>query len=711
MSEVICPYCGTPNHPLEDLCKSCQKPLFAQPSWKSDAKDSSDSDWLNNLRGAKADQSDHQEDSAGKESSKSSDLPEEEKIPEWLERIRRRTLEDRLARENQQSDQEGLQESSQTEPIPEEDDFFKLFGAPEEPLPATTPLELAETGELSPEQPVESGIPPDREGEETSADFITFGSQDDKAEPPQAVFDWLEGLTPEEPRDDLELDKLEIPPELQSEETEPEISVEGTKEEELDFSAMPEFMETSGIEEFRAEFPDWDDEFNNKTSEESAAGEPGEISPVTPQAETGLVEEFSLGHIEDSEPAADLPLEKSPEEEVKKPEVGKKQEAEIEPGRLPGWLEAIKPIESVAPLRVPTDLDRQTEISGPLAGFQGVIPVTPLTPASPMPPRHAHKAQLTEKQRVYANLLENLVAEEAKPRSQETVKTAAPSSIFRFIVGSLLVGLLVFILASGTSFSPLPVLYPPETVAFFDILQQWTQLQNPPARILVAVDYEPGLTGEMQTIASYPIRQLLDSKASLALISTVPSGPALGQQLIEVITEDLALLPTDAHQVINLGYLVGGSTSLASLAIHPAVAAPSSLDGQFAWDSTLLQGIQSVADFDGLLVLTDNPDTARAWIEQVQPSLGGRPFLVISSAQSAPMVVPYYQSNQIQGILAGLSGGAVYEQLAQRSASQTRSYWDAYQAGILLIIIAILIGALIFSIQAVIHNQALRKRT
>ena len=150
--------------------------------------------------------------------------------------------------------------------------------------------------------------------------------------------------------------------------------------------------------------------------------------------------------------------------------------------------------------------------------------------------------------------------------------------------------------------------------------------------------------------------------------------------------------------MINLGYLPGGATALAALAADPTRAAPASVDGIQAWNSLLLQGMVSLSDFDAIVLLTDNTENTRAWIEQVKPAVADTPLLVVSSAQAAPALMPYVQSGQITGMISGFTGGAAYEQLTQAQNGTVRSYWDAYQGGMLLIAAFMLIGSLIFGI-------------
>ncbi len=662
-------------------------------------------DWLANLRGASSDQPRQEDPPRENKGSRPPGEPGEEEVPEWLERIRRRTMEDRALNEQQTSslgDNAGTPPEGSPDQESEIPDWLNLGDELQPSLPSQQEGEPLGSEVESAGQAFETGSG----GEPFLAGLGEFDLGKEGSQTSEETPDWITQLQPEKSVDQLDSAKLESAPDLPGEETPPEFSAGSTEEEDLDFEAAPEFLEQAGVEDFKTEFPDWPEEPAPGGAGKDLLEEPGERLPKYSAAENmGLNEDIGLppGELRPDELQPEL-VEPEPELPTERPT----RDAEIEPARLPGWLEAIKPIESVAPTRFAAEADHQTESRGPLAGFQGVIPGGfPVTryPKSAVP---AVKLQVTEKQRVYANLLENLIAEEARPIQREAEKAAAPSEFLRFIVGIALVGLLAFMLFSGIQLGSLPGLYSPDTVAFFNTVQQFTQLQNPPARLLVAVDYEPALAGELETVARTPLRQMLEAGSQLIVLSTVPAGPALGEQLIADAAADLPAFQADL-QVLNLGYLVGGSTSLANLAAQPSVAAPALNSGAPAWDMPLLQGIQSVADFDGLLLMTENAETARAWIEQVQPWLAGRPLLVISSAQSAPMILPYYQSNQVQGMLAGLSGGASYEQLARIGASKTSSYWGAYQAGILLVIGAILIGGLVFAIQTLFRSLS-RKR-
>jgi hypothetical protein len=150
----------------------------------------------------------------------------------------------------------------------------------------------------------------------------------------------------------------------------------------------------------------------------------------------------------------------------------------------------------------------------------------------------------------------------------------------------------------------------------------------------------------------------------------------------------------------NLGYIPAGPAGLLAFAGDPARVMPYDLQDPrpvVIWNSGVLAGVKKISDYKLVVVLTDNTDSARAWIEQVEPLLDETtPLLVASSAQVEPMLRPYYENSprQIDGFVAGLSGGVAYESLTGLPPRAGWS-WDSMGAGILVAAILILAGGII----------------
>ena len=135
---------------------------------------------------------------------------------------------------------------------------------------------------------------------------------------------------------------------------------------------------------------------------------------------------------------------------------------------------------------------------------------------------------------------------------------------------------------------------------------------------------------------------------------------------------------------------------LQALAISPRSVVPYALNAENVWAGAPLVNISTVGDFSAVLVLTNDADTARTWIEQVGPSLlkANRPLLFVLSAQAEPLVLPYYKAYppQVQGMVSGLAGGIAYARSIGNV--QANGVWDAFSIVVPVSALVIIIGSI-----------------
>jgi hypothetical protein len=442
------------------------------------------------------------------------------------------------------------------------------------------------------------------------------------------------------------------------------------------------------------ETPDWLREFN------AGADSPEEVvSPLL-----GLDDQMvSAGEADtDQSFSVDLPdwlsEETAPKLDQEAEQAAEATGDELAQADLPEWVREMRPIESaiVSDSLVP-EMDQRVEKAGPLAGMRGVLPAEEMLAHYRKPPVYSVKLRVTDKQRSQAALLESIVSQEPQPLLIAPDRVHSTRIIPRILVAVLL--LVVLIIPRLLEIDPLgvPVLYPAEMLEMFESLNQ---TQQETSVILLAVDYEPGRAGEMQFTASPVIEHLMAQNVNIAIISTVPNGPALAQRLISTAATSHQEQTDEAYnqgeRVVNLGYLPGGAISLLEFAQFPRRSAPADLTGDYAvWQNTFLQEVNSLGDFAQIIVLTDSAETGRAWVEQVQPMMGSAPLFMITSAQASPLLVPYLESGQISGLVSGLLGGAMYARLLAQGSGPAAVYLATYQVGLLLAFVLILAGGLV----------------
>ncbi len=215
------------------------------------------------------------------------------------------------------------------------------------------------------------------------------------------------------------------------------------------------------------------------------------------------------------------------------------------------------------------------------------------------------------------------------------------------------------------------------------------------AAVLVAFDYQPALTGELEAAAGPLMHHLFYRGARLTFVSTQPMGPALAEHFMDRMAATHAFQPADRY--INLGYLAGGATGVFDFLLDPLSYAPPD-----SRQSAPLQGVQQLADYALIVVLTDDADTGRIWVEQMTAAnLHGQiPLVMVVSAQAEPMMRPYYDSRQLDGLVSGLAGARFYEQRVSLPVETAGPYWSAFSLGLLLIVMAIAVGGSWSAVQA-----------
>lgn len=445
--------------------------------------------------------------------------------------------------------------------------------------------------------------------------------------------------------------------------------------------------------------------------ETTAAGE--EVSPAQPEpasfetppaeAEAASVPSFSEEQNLDSILSLDMPDWLSgftPTEAELSDTATAEASAEddnLRPADLPSWVQAMRPVEDVMGEKIDNEEEeQQVESSGPLAGLRSVLPVQPGIPGVHKPKAYSIKLQVDETQRAQAALLENLLNSESTP---QVILRKPEALVIRPLRWAIAAVLLVTVLLGAflQDMVGSPVFPSPDLPAGQSEIGTFIKtIGNLPesATVLVVVDYQPGFAGEMEPAAGPVMRQLMSKNTRLAFVSTSPMGPYLADRLLQKYT---AQYPYElGTQYVNLGYLPGGAGGIQVFAEQPATTIGQDWFQGNLWQKDALKAVTlnevtKLSNFSAVIVLTDNPDTGRLWIEQAEPSLRPKPMLMVVSAQAQPMIRPYVVSGQLKGLVSGLEGGTLYEsQLAD--PGQARLDWDAFGVAIFAAELLIIVG-------------------
>ena len=363
----------------------------------------------------------------------------------------------------------------------------------------------------------------------------------------------------------------------------------------------------------------------------------------------------------------------------------------LAPDVLPSWVEAMRPSDQGMSNIVAASNDATLESRGALAGLSGVLPMgAGFTPTS-KPKAYSIKLNASEEQLRHADILEQILAAETSPVSLSSEKVLGTSKILKWVIAAILFAVTLLTTFMNTRIFSTPTGVPNE-LSYAVAVAQGIPENSP---VLVAVDYEASLAGEMEAAAAPLFDNLLLLKhPRLTFVASNESGAILAERFI---AGPLAVHNYQSEVTyLNLGYLSGGQMGIRAFAQNPALAAPLDINSQAAWALPPLQGVTALNQFAAIILIVDDADAARSWVEQTEGTRGATPIIVVSSAQSAPMIQPYYNSGQVAGIVSGLYGGAIFEtQYNNGRPGAARNYWDAYSIGMLFALVLVLGGGFV----------------
>ncbi len=222
------------------------------------------------------------------------------------------------------------------------------------------------------------------------------------------------------------------------------------------------------------------------------------------------------------------------------------------------------------------------------------------------------------------------------------------------------------------------------------------------ARVIVAFEYDPDTSAELQPLALALLGHLSSKGADVYALSTRATGPAMADTVFEQLgMHDDGEGETPDSGWLNLGYIPGGANGISGLVIGTPSGVPSPLAFDYKGHPTDIVGTR-LADVQPslIIVVTARAELLRDWIEQAG-SPSGIPVLAAMSVSSAPVAQPYWQSGQVVAVLSGISDAVTYRALSgQEIDAVLFATWNGQALGGALAGIAIVVGGVLYGVRA-----------
>jgi hypothetical protein len=370
------------------------------------------------------------------------------------------------------------------------------------------------------------------------------------------------------------------------------------------------------------------------------------------------------------------------------------EENRIEKGNLPEWLKAIRPIEVVSPDVSKLKSQKITEKSGPLAGLKGVLTSENVTKTYSPPPTYSVTIDITEKQKSHLKILEEIISPVVKiDKSKKKSKTVLHRMEILLIPVFLLFIITYSLFIDHTDIK-FPEILPAEAVRFHNLATGYLNRNQNPSHVLIVFETEASSYPEMSLISEGFFENLFFNNHWVTSIATNPNGVLVSEKILRNAQLNVPSYNFEERNT-NLGYLPGFGIGIQAFLSNPKTTSPGIDLNLNIWEKPPLSEIDTINNFDMIILLTDNSENAKLWIEQINLLVTDSDLLLISSAKAAPLLQPYLQTNQIDGMLSGIMGGLAFNLLSQSETNEIGRYWSIVQLAAIVFVFYIFAGGVI----------------
>ncbi len=266
---------------------------------------------------------------------------------------------------------------------------------------------------------------------------------------------------------------------------------------------------------------------------------------------------------------------------------------------------------------------------------------------------------LLRNQRDRASVFTDIIGQEGRRTIAVLREHHHQSKIGRLVLGLLLIlGVILAILLGPPGSVDLPS--PAPGMSFAENLNSI----DPDEVVLVILDYQAASQSNIEPLAARTLEILEERGASLHLVTSNPENLWL----------DPNQIPDDFIPGGMLGYLAlatGASSNWGEMPIQHALKGDLDLFGEV----------------DQVVLISDSAEFVRMWLEQISPWQPRIKTSAVTTPVSGPVLLPYYDSGQLQGFVAEIADVSVLNVEPQNLINQR-----AYQVGMLLMIIILLLG-------------------
>ena len=214
------------------------------------------------------------------------------------------------------------------------------------------------------------------------------------------------------------------------------------------------------------------------------------------------------------------------------------------------------------------------------------------------------------------------------------------------------------------------------------------------SKVLMSFDYGPSTKPEIHPMTLGVMRQLLRDDHQIYITCLWPDGLYMALDALEEINQEFDL--TEYEDYVLLGFRPGNEAIVKGLASDLRKVYTVDSKGTMLEDIPMMEGINNLKDFQFIFTGSAGYPGTFEWVQY-----GGDPTGVPLSSGTTSIqvneVMPYVQSGQIKGVLAGMPGAAEYESMISRPGIAIQGM-AAQSFAHLVIVLFIVLGNLAYFI-------------
>ena len=219
---------------------------------------------------------------------------------------------------------------------------------------------------------------------------------------------------------------------------------------------------------------------------------------------------------------------------------------------------------------------------------------------------------------------------------------------------------------------------------------------EPNSKVLVSFEYGPITKPEIHPMAIGILRHLFTNNQKVYVTCLWPDGQFMAEDaLTEIAEQEFGL--TYGEDYVLLGFRPGNEAVVKGIVSNLRKLYTTDARGTLVDQIPMMANVNKVKDFDFIFSASAGYPGTIEWVQYAADPTGV-PMSTGTTSIQVNDVMPYVQSGQVKGILAGMPGAAEYEALIGSPGIGT-SGMDAQSIAQLVIVIFIVFGNITYFIE------------